>query len=167
MAKETVIETGIARTLIVRDFGESSNLQVVNTDTDETVWTHLSDEHSTKLADALLGENATVITDLPEAKLKLGYVEANGFNRRVDQDADELMVHIKAMLSIHAFLVKRNEEQEAEAEAANAKEAAKVERRDELADKFGTYVHSYDGFSTLAQRLVDHIIELEEAAKVS
>lgn len=129
-----------------------------------------------KLIDALAGENATVVTDLPEVELSLPAFDtrevarAGVVSRYVTADPERVLAEAKDLLAIRAFLIKRNEEQEAakvaEAEAVKAKEEANAKRRDELALEFWGYGCSYSNRSSYAKKAIDRIIELE-AAKVS
>ena len=175
--KTTTIETPINRKIIVNTFGKGSSVDLDVNDTarcpdnGKRVYSMLLPEEATQLASALAGENATVVTDLPEAKLKHGYVVADCYSRSVHQPVDDLLENAKALLAIHAFLVKRNAEQEAakaaEAEAVKAKEAANAKRRDELATELVGAHCKYSSRSLSLRMAIDHIIELEEAATVS
>jgi hypothetical protein len=132
------------------------------------VFSVLSNGQATELAAALLGENATVITDLPKAKLRHGFVEAGGIDRHASSDPADVLNHAKELLAIHKVLVEQQAVAAKEAEVAKAKAEAKeselTKRRDALAAEFrgwGTYGNSSETF----QKAIDRIIELEEAAK--
>jgi hypothetical protein len=160
----TTIETRINRKFNVRAWANGdSDLRVTNTLHGDEVFSVLDKEQSEKLALALLGENATVITDLPEAKEDgYGDVTAGGYFRSENANAESLLENAKALLAIHKFLVEK------EAEVLKAKEAeyeaiAKLnKRRDELAYSFNSSLN-YVNINSATRKAIDHIIELEAA----
>lgn len=177
MSKTTTITTDYSRELTVINRGYEFNLAVKDTDgkyaVKGEVYSHLTSEQATKLANALVGENATLVTDLPEAKLKHTWVEAGNVDRHKDTDPAEVLEHAKQLLAIHAFLVKAQAEREAakaaEEAKTKAKEAANAKRRDELASELaeGDPRATYSSRLTVVKKAIDRIIDLEEAAKVS
>lgn len=160
MNNRTVITTGYDRKLTIRDHGHSFNLHVKDTDgtfaQPGEVYTSLTPEEATKLANALLGGNATVVTDLPKVEKSGGYLFAGNYSRSITNSAEEVLENAKALLAIHAFLVEQEQEQ-AEADA-------REKRRDELTTELGAA--PYGTLSVIAQKAIDRIIDLEEAAKV-
>jgi hypothetical protein len=160
----TTIETRINRKFNVRTWANGdSDLRVRNTISNDEVFSVLDKGQSEKLALALLGENATVITDLPEAKEDgYGDVQADGYFRSENANAESLLENAKALLAIHKFLVEK------EAEVLKAKEAeyeaiAKLnKRRDELAYSFNSSLN-YVNINSATRKAIDHIIELEAA----
>lgn len=125
-----------------------------------------------KLIKALAGENSTVVTDLPEVTVdRHGYVETERTSRHESSNPEDILTLAKSLLAIHAFLVKRNEEQEAakiaEEEAAQAKDRARDKRRDELASELVGIFCTYRSRIQTLKDAIDRIIDLEEAAKVS
>lgn len=167
----TKITSPFHRELTVEKDSHATYLQVTGDDwgTKHDVKTFLAEEQVTELIDALLGENSTVVTDLPEAKLSGEWVEAGPHSRHTSTSPYDLTRVAKSLLAIAAKITEMNTEKaEAEAKAAEAekaKEAARDKRRDELADKFNRG-HSYSSLGTSGQRAIDYIIDLEEAAKV-
>lgn len=174
---EVQIKTPYSRTLTVSEGWDGEGSKHLNITTTES-GTHLSDtllptESVNELATALLGENATVITDLPEVTLdEDGWFASDSFIRSPSSSPERLLKNAKALLAMHAFVVKRDAEQEeakkAEAEAAKAKEAARDKRRDEVTQELtgDPYARYCDRF-LIVKKSIDRIIELEEAAKVS
>ena len=167
----TIVETPIARKItVVKHSHGSVNLAVKDTDLDKEIHTHLDQEYVTKLAEALLGENATVITDLPEAKEDgFGYVAAGSYDRSHNADPETVLKNAKALLAIHKFLVEKKAE-----EATKAEEAAKIaeqeaivkrdKRRAELIVEFRSC--SWERLTRPAKEAYDRIIDLElEAAQ--
>lgn len=166
---KTKITTDYGRELNVAHSTYDVNLHVKDTDGayggKSEVYTGLSHGEAAQLAAALVGENATVITDLPVASEDgYGYVEA-GTTSRLSGDAESILQQAKNLLAIHAFIVKRNEEKEEEEKRA---EKARKARRDELTKELTGNHHTEYAFTTeLSQKAIDRIIDLEEAAKVS
>ena len=167
--KTTTVETKIDRKIHVSAWGTGDNdLHVIDTSVNESVFSVLTKEESEKIGLALLGEPATVITDLPEAKLKGLWVEAGDIDRHHGIDPAEVLDHAKKLLAIHKFLVeKKAKEAEVEAqrikEAELAAEAARNKRRDELANELWGYGAFYRNRTSYAQKAIDRIIELEAA----
>jgi hypothetical protein len=166
----TTVETKIDRKINVTPWGHGDNdLHVIDTQANESVFSVLTKEESEKIGLALLGENATVITDLPEAKDDgFGYVKAGHYDRSTNTDAETVLKNAKALLAIHKFLVEKEAEaqriKEAEeaAKAAKRAEDARNWRRDRLVTEirgFGDYRSSSDIF----QKAIDRIIDLETA----
>lgn len=174
MTKKTVITTPLSRELIVRDHGHSFNLHVKDTDGTYAkpgeVYTSLNPEEATKLANALLGENATVVTDLPEAQLSGEWVEAGPHSRHINTSPAALRRVAKDLLAIAAKITELNTEKEAAeakaAEEAKAKADAREKRRNELATELVGTPCTYSGRLAVLQDAIDRIIDLEEAAKV-
>lgn len=170
----TTIDTGFDRMLTVVDYGNDKHLTVNDTNGETEIPTLLREDDATKLASALLGEDAVVITNLPEVKLDdFGWVEADGTARYLrDVTSESVLTNAKGLLAIRAFLVKRDEEK-AEAEKAKAEAAAidaRNARRDEVAKEYTalmTYTSDYAGLLPWARAMVDRIIELEKAQPVS
>jgi len=172
----TTVETGIARKITVVKHGRrTANLHVLNTDMHEEIYTLLDKEEAEKIGLALLGENATVITDLPEAERKYAWVQAGDIDRHHDTDPAEVLDHAKKLLAIHKFLVEKKAKEDAEAEAQRIKEAEEAakaaelediakrdKRRDELAYSFNRS-YSYQNINPATRKAIDHIIELEAA----
>lgn len=174
--KETIIHTGLDRTLKVTNLSDGAHLTVTDTGTSgESIPSHIYPEQVTELITALAGDNATVVTDLPEAYMnEWGRIVAGGCDRSKHSDPAEVLTIAKELLAVHAFLVKHYEEQaaaekakeaaeKAAAEAEKAKEAARKARRDQLVKEFGSV--EYSALSYVSKQAFDRIIELEEAAK--
>jgi hypothetical protein len=124
-----------------------------------------------QLITALVGEDAVVITDLPEVTFGFPpfgtreYAKAGNVEKWVDADPEKLVKTAKGLLAIAAVITKRNEEK-AEAEKVKAEEDAKRTRRDKLVQELsGNPETAYEFATPLSQAAVDRIIELEEAAK--
>jgi len=173
----TTVKTGIDRTLTVENWGRSASIDVRDTsrnpDDGERVYSLLESSEAEKIGLALLGENATVITDLPEAKLKGLWVEAGDIDRHHGIDPAEVLDHAKKLLAIHKFLVEKKakeaeveaqriKEAELAAEAAKLAEDARNKRRDELAKEFRGF-GNYDNSSVVFKKAIDRIVELEAA----
>lgn len=171
----TKIKTPFRRELTVENNGPiDTYLQVKGDDWGNLhdVKTYIPQEQVTELVDALLGENATVITDLPVAKEDgYGFVTASGYDRGEHANAEAILERAKALLAIHKFLVEKKAK-DAEAEKVKAEEEAKAaeyeaivkrdKRREELVTDlrgFGNYTSS----SHIFQKAIDRIIELEAA----
>ena len=122
-----------------------------------------------QLITALVGEDAVVITDLPEVTFGFPpfgtreYAKAGNVEKWVDADPEKLVKTAKGLLAIAAVITKRNEEK-AEAEKAKAEEDAKRTRRDKLVQELSGNPETVYEFATpLSQAAVDRIIELEDA----
>lgn len=176
----TTIETPLNRQFFVHSFGDTVDLDVRDTaknpDDGSRVYSLLRREQAEKLALALLGENAVVITDLPEVTVNALYgktaVRANNWAYHDDKNPEDLLADAKSLLAIHKFLVeKKAKDAEAEAEKAKAEEEAKAaeyeaivkrdKRRDELVAELGAA--PYHIISSVAKAAIDRIIELEAA----
>jgi len=156
----------LARTItVVPQIRGAKHLTVRDTDQSKEVRAYLYKDDAEKLGLALIGDNATVITDLPEAEGKYGYVLASGYERSSATSAEEVLKNAKALLAIHKHLVEQQAVTAKEAEVAKAKEAELTKRRDELATEFRGYVSTYRGSTSAFSGAIDRIIELEEAAK--
>jgi len=163
---DTIVETRINRKFTVYPWSGGVDIKAEDTANNESVFSVLNLEEAEKLGLALIGENATVITDLPEAKDDgYGYVKANSYDRSSNTDPESVLKNAKALLAIHKFLVEQQAVATKEAEVAKAKEAARDKRRDELATEFRGYVSTYRGSTSAFSGAIDRIIELEEAAK--
>lgn len=185
----TNIKTPFRRELTVENNGPyDTYLQVTGDDwsTKHDVKTFIPKAQVGELIEALLGENATVVTDLPEAKVDPSFnhsktvIRSGSSIEYVTKDPAKLVATAKELLAIATFNTKYQEEQAAETEAkAKAKEAAVAEketarakRRNELADELaprtpGLGKNWYSNVSGNLQKAIDRIIELEEAATVS
>jgi len=163
----TIVETGIARKItVVKHSRHTANLAVRDTDLQDAVYAHLTKEESEKIGLALLGENATVITNLPKAERKYAWVQAGGIDRPHDTDPAEVLDHAKKLLAIHKFLVeKKAKDEEETATKAKAEEEAAAKRdkrRNELVTDLRGF-GDYTGSSHIFQKAIDRIIELEAA----
>jgi hypothetical protein len=166
----TTFDTNIDRKLTVTTGGWGADLHVVDTSANNAVFSVLRPEEATKLGTALLGDNTTVITDLPEASIEtpaFGYrkvVRAGSESRYLDGDPERVMTAVKDLLAIHKVLVEQQAVAAKEAEVA--KEAERQKRRDELTKELTDNARTeYQYASDLAQSAIDRIIDLEEAAK--
>lgn len=163
----TNITTPYRRELIVEQDG-GTYLEVKSDDFEgkKNIKTFLPEEQVAQLVTALLGENATVITDLPEAKVEVdGWVHSGSHGGWLTTSPEKVLKNVKELLAVHAYLVKHKAEQE-EAKKAEA-EAVKAKRRDALATEFVGMPTTYASRSHVFRQSIDRIIELEEAAKVS
>lgn len=161
----------IAREITVEDDGYSTYLTMRNIGGNEdALCASLRGESRAKLAEALLPENSTVITDLPVAKRDVdGWVYCGSTGSWDSRDPEKVLKNAKELLAIHALIVKSHEEQEAAKAAAEAEkaavEAARNKRRDDLAADLSGARGGYDTRTHAFKAAIDRIIELEEAAK--
>lgn len=179
---KTIIKTDLCREFIVDEGwnGEGSkHLTAVSTSfgTKETIESLLTAGEASQIGLALLGENSVVVTDLPEVKRDVdGWVFSGSNGAWETATPEKILKNAKELLAVHAFLVKRNAEQEeakraaeeaqkAEAEAVKAKEAARKARREEICQE--EFTVPYRDLGGVSKRFVNRIIDLEEAAKVS
>lgn len=167
--KTTTVETKINREINITRWGcGSMDLHVIETDTNTSVFSVLKPEEAEKIGLALLGGNATVITDLPEVTVQEGrgtdftYVRANCWAYRDDKNLESLLEDAKSLLAIHKALVERRAEQEAKAAEREAL-AKRDKRRDELGNLFRGYGEGYGPCTIPTKKAIDHIIELEAA----
>jgi hypothetical protein len=166
----TVVDTNLARTItVVPQTGGAKHLTVMDTYRSKEVRSYIYKEDAEKLGLALLGENATVVTDLPEATVEAGYgsrdiVNAGDTAYYSDKNHESVLKHAKELLAIHKHLVEQQALAAKEAEVAKAKEAERTKRRDELVIEHRGW-GTYDSSSVIFQSAIDHIIKLEEAAK--
>lgn len=168
---QTVIDTKLARTFtVVPQSGGAKHLTVKDTDQSKEVRAYLYKDDAEKLGLALLGENATVVTDLPVATRRKGTFDPHDVvtSGRVsfydNVDPEKVLQDAKDGLAVYKLLVEQQALAAKEAEVAKAKEAERTKRRDELAEElrgWGTYTQS----SEIFRAAIDRIIELEEAAK--
>ena len=175
----TTITTNYSRKLEVSQgwLGSASkHLTVTDTTEDLRIASILSPEEVKELVESLIGDNATVITDLPEATSYecLGKTIVKSGNTRyyADKDPEYIETFAKEQLAIAKFIREHRAQEEAlaklaaEAEAAKAaeKEAKRVKRRAELVKEFGSV--PYTALSFVSKQAFDRIIELEEAQAV-
>lgn len=171
----TTITTPFRRELTVEKTNGDTYLEVKSDDPwegDNNIKTYLPKEQVTELVNALVGESAPVVTDLPEATLSDNglYAQAGAVQRRIDlYTAEDFLTVAKQYLALHAFMVKHEAEQEAAKIAEAEKEAQRAKRRDELARELadGDPRAAYTSRLTVVKKAIDLIIDLEEAAKVS
>lgn len=174
MSKKTTITTPFRRELTVEKDGPDTYLRVTGDDfgTKHDVKTFIPKEQVTELVNALVGENGTLVTDLPEATVSENglYVAAGDVQRRIEYyTAEDFLTSAKQYLALHAFMVKHEAEQEAAKAAEAEKEAQRTKRRNELAAEFRGYggPTAYSASTGVFKAAIDRIIDLEEAAKVS
>lgn len=116
-----------------------------------------------KLVDALLPEGSVVVTDLPKVHREDdGSFSANGHYRQSDCNIEDLMKRVKALLAIASEINALNDDKQVA--AAAAAEAARDNRRDELAVQY-CLCNRYYMLGSTSKKLVDRIIELEDAAR--
>lgn len=159
----------------------SKHIGIKNTaNSTETVNALLSDENAKEIAGALLGDNAVIITDLPEAEqTPWGHrVYAGNADRHETADPAEVEQLAKNLLAIAKFIRTRNTEKEAAEEAAEKAEAERLRvaeeakaklttRRDELASELRGYESHYSNSTYVLKKAIDRVIELEDAAEAS
>lgn len=174
---KTVIKTDsglINRTITVDNDG--GVFLKVSDNTGKEIQTNLTAWESKALPmliNALLGEGATVIKDLPEAGVDNSFSHTNTVIRSGSRIAytvanpAKLVTEAKELLALAAFITKHNEAEAAAEEATvKAKEAANTARRDELVKELsGNSSTEYQYATPLTQAAIDRIITLEEAAK--
>jgi len=169
---ETIVETMLARTItVVPQIRGAKHLTVRDTDQSKEVRAYLYKDDAEKLGLALIGDNATVITDLPEATSSKANWDVRNVVRSgrvsfyADVDPEKVLQDAKDGLAVYKLLVEQQAVTAKEAEVAKAKEAELTKRRDELATEFRGYVSTYRGSTSAFSGAIDRIIELEEAAK--
>ena len=173
---ETVVTTDFDREITVKkDWGDTF-LTVKDTGYSHTqISSLLPEEEARKIGEALIGDNAMVITDLPEATSYdcFGKTIVKSGNTRyyTDKGPEYIETFAKEQLAIAKFIREHRAEEERlaklAAEAEAAQQAKRNKRRDELAKQFasqsGNESYRYYLCSDLAKNAIDHIIDLEEA----
>lgn len=169
----TTVKTPYQRELTVTHNYSGTYLKIKNIiSIGEYEQAFLTDDNAKELGTALLeaaGETIhTELGELPEVTEDLfdSCLEADGYSRSTKADPAVVLKTAKALFAIAKELQKRAD---AKAEEAKKAEAAKAEadlklklRRDELAQELGDdYSRNYSTSSTVFQRAIDRVIELE------
>jgi hypothetical protein len=170
----TVVKTDFARKITVTSGGEYTYLKVTNTDflSGTQISSALTSEEAAEIAVALIGDNATVITDLPEATLYESFgktiVKSGNTRYYADKDPEYIETFAKEQLAIAKFIREHRAEEERlaklAAEAEVVKEAKRNKRRDELVKEFSSV--AYEELCYVSKQAFDRIIKLEEAQAV-
>lgn len=162
MTEVTRINTHLARNLTVKEYeyGDEVFLTVADTNMSTEISTALTKEESATLGKALLGLDATVITNLPEAVDDgAGYVTSGYVGRQLKSDPEHVENVAKNLLAIAQFIRAQNAADKAvEAEAAE-KLVQLTKVRDTLADLFRPTGGKYSECTIVTRNAIDYIIE--------
>jgi len=169
----TTIQTDMGRTVAVHSRSNYDVLLEVKDDyLGKSIMSSITHAEAEKLGLALLGKDAEVITDLPEAEVEehgpgiRNSVRSGGSAYFYDTDPERVLTHAKDLLAIHKKIVELNAKEEEAKAAEAAKKASRAARRDELAEQFNPGIEGgFRRLGTSGRAAINYIIDLEEAAK--